>query len=65
MGIRLFKAYTAGTRSRMVSDFADITKVKPEKKLSSFVHNAKGRNHRGVLIMSLKFYFVDFSIYVY
>ena len=49
MGIRFYKAYTAGTRNRSVSDFSEITSSKPEKSLISFKHRARGRNNRGVI----------------
>ena len=35
MSIRLYKAYTPGTRNRALSAFNEITKTKPEKKLNS------------------------------
>nr|ANA56986.1 ribosomal protein L2 [Pyramimonas parkeae] len=49
MGIRFYRAYTPGTRNRSVSDFAEITKNKPEKSLTSYQHRAKGRNSRGII----------------
>lgn len=49
MGIRFYKPYTAGTRNRSVSDFSEITKVKPEKTLTSWNFRSKGRNHRGII----------------
>ena len=49
MGIRSFRPYTPGTRQATVSDFADITKSKPEKSLTKFKHSPKGRNNRGVI----------------
>jgi large subunit ribosomal protein L2 len=49
MAIRFYKAYTAGTRNRSVSDFSDITKSKPEKYLTYFFHRSKGRNFRGII----------------
>jgi large subunit ribosomal protein L2 len=49
MGIRIYKPYTASTRQLTVSDFAEITKSEPEKSLTTHVHRAKGRNHRGVI----------------
>jgi large subunit ribosomal protein L2 len=49
MAIRLYKAYTSGTRNRSVSDFSDITKSKPEKYLRYFIHKARGRNFRGIV----------------
>ena len=33
MAIRLYKAYTPGTRNRVLSDFREITKSRPEKSL--------------------------------
>jgi large subunit ribosomal protein L2 len=49
MGINFLKPCTPGTRQRSVSDFDEITKTKPEKSLTFFLHNAKGRNNRGVI----------------
>nr|YP_009315384.1 Ribosomal protein L2 [Yamadaella caenomyce]SCW23839.1 Ribosomal protein L2 [Yamadaella caenomyce] len=47
MAIRLYKAYTPGTRNRTVSAFAEITKQSPEKRLLKRKHNPKGRNNQG------------------
>jgi len=49
MSIRLYKAYTPGTRNRALSGFTEITKAKPEKKLIQKNHRNKGRNNRGVI----------------
>ena len=49
MGIRFYRPYTPGTRQATVSDFAEITKRKPEKSLTKYKHNKKGRNNRGVI----------------
>lgn len=49
MGIRLYKSYTPGTRNRALSNFNEITKVKPEKSLTTKNHRKKGRNNRGVI----------------
>ena len=49
MAIRLFKAYTPGTRNRTVSTFHEITTSKPAKKLLRTIHSAQGRNNRGVI----------------
>jgi len=49
MGIRFYKPYTSGTRSRSVSDFNEITKVSPEKSLTFWLFRSKGRNNRGVI----------------
>nr|YP_010732104.1 ribosomal protein L2 [Massjukichlorella minus]WDY13018.1 ribosomal protein L2 [Massjukichlorella minus] len=49
MGIRLYRAYTAGTRGRSVSDFDEITESKPEKRLVMNLHRSAGRNNRGII----------------
>lgn len=49
MSIRFYKSYTPGTRNRALSDFSELTKVKPEKKLVTKNHRKKGRNNRGVI----------------
>jgi large subunit ribosomal protein L2 len=49
MSIRLYKSYTPGTRNRALSDFTEITKSKPEKRLIQKNHRTKGRNNRGVI----------------
>jgi large subunit ribosomal protein L2 len=49
MGIRYYRPLTPGTRQSAVSDFSEITKSKPEKSLTTYKHNTKGRNNRGVV----------------
>ena len=49
MGIRTYRPYTPGTIQAAVSDFSEITKSKPEKSLTKYKHNKKGRNNRGVI----------------
>lgn len=49
MAIRLYKAYTPGTRNRTVSTFSEISKDKPEKSLLAKNHRNKGRNNRGII----------------
>lgn len=49
MSIRSFRPYTPGTRQATVSDFAEITRSKPEKSLTKYKHRRKGRNNRGVI----------------
>jgi large subunit ribosomal protein L2 len=49
MSIRLYKAYTPGTRNRVLSSFDDITTDKPEKSLLRKNQRNKGRNNRGVI----------------
>ena len=47
MAIRVYQSYTPGTRNRSVSQFETLTKSKPEKKLTTSFHRAKGRNNQG------------------
>jgi large subunit ribosomal protein L2 len=49
MSIRLYKSYTPGTRNRALSAFSEITKTKPEKRLTTNNQRKKGRNNRGVI----------------
>ena len=49
MGIRVYRAYTPGTRNRSISDFQEITANKPEKRLTSSFLRSKGRNNRGII----------------
>ena len=49
MAVRLYKAYTPGTRNRTVSSFTEITRNKPEKSLLICKHRKKGRNNRGII----------------
>ncbi len=47
MGIKRFKAITPGRRQYTVSDFAEITAVKPEKSLLESKNKTGGRNAAG------------------
>lgn len=47
MAIRLYRAYTPGTRNRSVSSFEEITVSRPHKPLTSANHRPKGRNNAG------------------
>jgi len=49
MSIRSYRPYTPGRRQATVSDFAEITRSKPEKSLTKYKHRKKGRNNRGVI----------------
>ena len=49
MGIRLYRAYTPGTRNCSVSEFSEISHTKPEKSLTYSLHRSKGRNNRGII----------------
>jgi large subunit ribosomal protein L2 len=49
MAIRLYRAYSPGTRSKSVSYFDDLAKVKPQRSLTSGKKVCGGRNNRGVI----------------
>ncbi len=49
MAIRSFRPYTPGTRTRVVTDFSEVTSSKPERSLVVSKHRKKGRNNRGVI----------------
>ena len=49
MAIRLYRAYSPGTRSKSVSYFNDLSNVKPEKTLTFGKKACGGRNNRGVI----------------
>jgi large subunit ribosomal protein L2 len=51
MAIRLYKAYTPGTRNRTVSTFTEITKNYPEKSLIRKHHYKKGHNNIGKITL--------------
>nr|YP_009565174.1 ribosomal protein L2 [Gelidium galapagense]QBA96525.1 ribosomal protein L2 [Gelidium galapagense] len=49
MAIRLYKAYTPGTRNRTVSTFSEISTNGPEKSLIKKNHRPKGHNNQGLI----------------
>ncbi|KAG6548975.1 hypothetical protein Mapa_009416 [Marchantia paleacea] len=49
MAIRLYRAYTPGTRNRSVPKFDEIVKSQPPKKLTYNKHIKKGQNNRGII----------------
>nr|YP_010587882.1 ribosomal protein L2 [Isoetes aequinoctialis]YP_010587951.1 ribosomal protein L2 [Isoetes giessii]YP_010588020.1 ribosomal protein L2 [Isoetes transvaalensis]YP_010588089.1 ribosomal protein L2 [Isoetes biafrana]WAB46570.1 ribosomal protein L2 [Isoetes aequinoctialis]WAB46639.1 ribosomal protein L2 [Isoetes giessii]WAB46708.1 ribosomal protein L2 [Isoetes transvaalensis]WAB46777.1 ribosomal protein L2 [Isoetes biafrana] len=49
MAIRLYRAYTPGTRNRSVLDLEGIVRSKPQKGLTSGFSCKKGRNNRGII----------------
>jgi len=51
MAIRIYRAYTPGTRNKVVSGFSEITQTKPEKSLVNRVHRSKGRNNQGKITL--------------
>ena len=52
MAIRLYRAYSPGTRSRSSLYFDDLAKNKPEKSLTFGKKRCSGRNHRGVITLN-------------
>ena len=51
MAIRLYRAYSPGTRSRSSLFFDEITKNKPQKALTFGKKSSGGRNNRGVITL--------------
>ena len=49
MAIRLYRAYSPGTRSKSVSYFDDLSQVKPQRSLTFGKKACGGRNNRGVI----------------
>lgn len=49
MAIRLYRAYSPGTRSKSVSTFSDISNIKPIKSLTNGIKASGGRNNRGII----------------
>jgi|TARA_B100001250_G_scaffold289887_1_gene251672 large subunit ribosomal protein L2 len=49
MAIRLYRAYSPGTRTKSVSYFDDLSKVKAEKTLTFGKKSCGGRNNRGII----------------
>jgi len=47
MGIKRYKPTSAGRRSMTGSDFAEVTRSKPEKSLTVGIHKSGGRNNDG------------------
>ena len=47
MAIRLYRAYSPGTRSKSVSYFDDLSQVKPQRSLTFGKKACGGRNNRG------------------
>merc|ERR1711968_333659 len=51
MAIRLYRAYSPGTRSRSSLFFDDLAKNKPERSLTFGKKRCSGRNNRGVITL--------------
>jgi len=51
MAVKTFKPYTPSRRAMTVSDFSDITKDYPEKKLTVGLRKKGGRNNTGMIMV--------------
>ena len=51
MAIRLYRAYSPGTRSRSSLTFDDLTKTKPLRSLTYGKKRCSGRNNRGIITL--------------
>ncbi len=51
MGIKTFRPLTPSARFKALPDFAEITKTKPEKKLTEAIKRTGGRNNQGRITM--------------
>ena len=51
MAIRLYRAYSPGTRSRSSLYFGDLTRTKPERTLTYGKKRCGGRNNRGLITL--------------
>lgn len=51
MGIKTFRPLTPAARFKALPDFAEITKTKPEKKLTEAIKRTGGRNNQGRITM--------------
>src|SRR6266436_6988996 len=49
MGLKTFRPLTPTNRFKILPDFSEITKAKPEKKLVEIKHKTGGRNNHGRL----------------
>lgn len=47
MGLKSFKPITPSLRFKVIPDFSEITKDKPEKQLTTSIKKSAGRNNRG------------------
>ena len=51
MPVKSFKPYTPSSRTMQVSDFSDITKPAPEKRLTAGLRKHGGRNNTGMVMV--------------
>ena len=60
MAIRLYRAYSPGTRSKSVSYFDDLTQIKPERTLT--FGKVRSAEEITVVLLLLKVVVVDTSV---
>ena len=51
MALKTFRPLTPAARFKILPDFAEITKTKPEKKLTESIKRTGGRNNQGRITM--------------
>jgi large subunit ribosomal protein L2 len=51
MGVKTFRPVTPSLRFKVISDFSEVTKDKPEKSLTKSLKKSGGRNNRGRITM--------------
>ena len=47
MAIKIYKPYTPSSRNKSGLDFSILSKIEPEKSLTTSNQRAKGRNNKG------------------
>ena len=47
MGVKKYKPVTPSLRFKVISDFSEVTKERPEKSLTKYLNKSGGRNNRG------------------
>lgn len=68
MTIRIYNASTTNNQNKFISDFSEITQIKPNKSLTKTIHRAKGRNNQGLITIrhrggghKRRYRFIDFK----
>ncbi len=51
MGLKKFRPVTPSSRFKVLSDFSELTKSRPEKSLTASLKKSGGRNNRGRITM--------------
>lgn len=47
MSIKIYKAYTSSIRHRVTLDYSNLSRIRPNKQLTSYYHRSQGRNNQG------------------